>query len=281
MFGKRGFDSGLSFESHGYSDEFGFIQSYVYEIGERIGESIDGRSSTSRFRKEGSDEIVTEFDRKLSQEVMDEVNQYFPDYGIVVEDAESESGEKNFIVDPIDGTMNFAEGLPEYCVSMAVEDGGETQVAAVYAPEMDKLYTAVKGEGAFLNGEEISVADERSRDGIVYAKISDRNAGVRDVEAPVVLGLKDIEGIQVRRRGSAALDGCHVAEGAGIGQFLGAINDYDVAASNLIIEEAGGKVVMREGDYPRNEDQNYPELLAAGNQENLKMLLEQRAKTEG
>lgn len=276
VFGSEQYLPEIDLDSHKYGDEFAFVVSNAFHMGQSLSEA----SNVSKDTKSDGEEIVTKLDEGLSEGIVESINEYFPEYGIIAEDAETKTDKdgKNFIVDPIDGTMNYSEGLPEYCVSIAVEDDNRTRAAAVYAPEHGNLYAALEGKGAFKNADPINVRDRQELEGVVYAKISDRSSTVRDIEVPVVKELKSTEALQVRRRGTAALDGCHIAEGAGIGQFLGAINDYDIAASNLIIDEAGGEILMREGQYERSESENYPEMFAANNQENLEELIEKREK---
>lgn len=221
-------------------------------------------------------EKVTEVDEAVEQEVSDYLE------GLGYEVAGEELGNDTdsdgyFLIDPIDGTQNFASGAPEYCFSIAYIEDGEARAAAISAPaypegDSRKLYAALEGEGAFLSGSDISVSEADPE--VIYGKVSDRSSTVRGVERPVVDALKSQEGMQVRRRGAAALDGAFIAEGVGQGQVLGAINDYDVAASNLLIEEAGGETRMEEGKIPKNENENYPFLIAANNQQTLEELSE-------
>lgn len=226
-------------------------------------------------RRDGT-EKVTEIDGAVEEQVSDYLESL--GYQVAGEELGGEGDSDGyFLIDPIDGTQNFAVGAPEYCFSIAYIEDGETRAAAISAPEYlegdaRKLYTALEGGGVFVSGQEISVSDGAPE--VVYAKVSDRSSTVRSVERPVVDALKSKEGVQVRRRGAAALDGASLAEGVGQGQVLGAINDYDVAASNLLIEEAGGEVKMEEGKVPKNDEENYPFLIAANSEQTLEELSE-------
>ncbi|MFB6143924.1 MAG: inositol monophosphatase [Candidatus Nanohaloarchaea archaeon] len=256
-----------------YLNEFLLADHVATEAGKELSRLQDAEFE-SRVR-EGT-EKVTEIDESIEREVTEYLEGM--GYEVAGEELGSETGSDGyFLIDPIDGTQNFKVGAPEYCFSIAYIEGGETRAAAIAAPEYveedsRKLYTALEGEGAFLSGREISVGEGDME--VVYAKVSDRSGTVRGVERPVVDALKSREGVQVRRRGAAALDGAFLAEGVGEGQVLGAINDYDVAASNLIIEEAGGEVLMDEGKIPKDEEQNYPFLVAANDEETLEELSE-------
>ena len=184
VFGSEQYIPEIDLDSHRYVDEFAFIVSNAFHMGRSLSEATD----LSKDTKHDGEEIVTRLDKGLSEGIVESISEYFPEYGIIAEDAETEADEggKNFIVDPIDGTMNYSEGLPEYCVSIAVEDDNQTRAAAVYAPEQEKMYTALEGEGAFKNSDPISVRDREALEGVVYAKISDRSSTVRDIEIPVV-----------------------------------------------------------------------------------------------
>lgn len=256
-----------------YTNEFFLADHVASEAGKAL---LEAREDNLDSIQNGGTEKVTELDHAVEEEVTD----YLEGLGYEVageELGEEADAEGYFLIDPIDGTQNFKIGAPEYCFSIAYVEDGEARAAAISAPEYPegdsrKLYTALEGEGAFVSGQGISVSNGEPE--VVYAKVSDRSGTVRGVERPVVDALKSREGIQVRRRGTAALDGVFLAEGVGHGQVLGAINDYDVAASNLIIEEAGGEVRMEEGKIPKNSEENYPFLVAANNEQTLEELSE-------
>lgn len=256
-----------------YLNEFLLADHVASEAGQALLEAQSQEFESGR--REGT-EKVTEIDESVEQEVSDYLEGL--GYRVAGEELGGEADSDGyFLIDPIDGTQNFAVGAPEYCFSIAYIEGGETRAAAISAPAYPegnsrKLYAALEGEGAFLSGREVSVNDGEPE--VVYAKVSDRSGTVRDVERPVVDALKSQEGVQVRRRGTAALDGAFLAEGVGEGQVLGAINDYDVAASNLLIEEAGGEMRMEEGEVPKNDEENYPFLIAANSEQTLEELSE-------
>lgn len=199
------------------------------------------RLSTSTKLNEA--DVVTVADKESEAFIIGRIRALYPDHAILSE----ESGEDNrpgadyrWVIDPIDGTTNFAAGLPLHCVSIALQHKGVTVAGVVYLPAIGELFTAVKGEGAYLNGEPVAVASNSRIDRAVVstgfpvdkAVNPDNNLDNVARVMPQVRGL--------RRLGSAAIDICYVAAG-----FLDAywemnLHEWDVAAALLILEEAGG-----------------------------------------
>ena len=153
-----------------------------------------------------------------------------------------------WIIDPIDGTVNFANGIPLCCVSIGVEKDGEMILGAVYNPMMDEFFFAEKGAGAFLNEKPIRVSNQTQVlhsclvTGFPYTYLDMEN-GPLDIFARLVR-----KGIPVRRLGSAAIDLCWVAAGRFDGYYEHKLNAWDSAAGFLLVEEAGGKVTNFKGD---------------------------------
>jgi myo-inositol-1(or 4)-monophosphatase len=153
------------------------------------------------------------------------------------------SGSKyKWIIDPLDGTVNFAHGLPICCVSIGVEYGGEMMMGAVYNPFFNEFYFAQKGYGATLNDRRIHVSDETEVSkaclvtGFPYTYLYQPN-GPLEVFSRLIR-----KGVPVRRLGSAAMDLCWVAAGRFDGFFEHKLHAWDSAAGYLIVEEAGGRV---------------------------------------
>ena len=149
---------------------------------------------------------------------------------------------RRWIIDPLDGTTNFAHGYPRFCVSIGVEFENERAVAVVYDPLLDELYSAVRGRGAKRNGRPISVSKESDLGAALVATgfAYDVRRSAEDNLNHFAKFVKTVRAI--RRDGSAALDLCYVAAGRLDGFWELKLRPWDVAAGNLIVSEAGGRV---------------------------------------
>lgn len=200
--------------------------------------------------KEGVNNLVTEADHAAEKAILNVINASFPDHQILAEETGEivqDSGYK-WIVDPIDGTVNFAHGIPLNCVSIAVEKEGEIILGAVFNPHLNEFFFAEKGKGATLNDKPIHVSNETEAikaclvTGFPYTYINMPNGPLEIFEKFIR------KGVPVRRLGSAAIDLCWVAAGRLDGFFEHKLEPWDSAAGYLIVEEAGGKVTDLEGN---------------------------------
>lgn len=200
--------------------------------------------------KEGVNNLVTEADHAADKAIQAIIRQAFPGHGIVSEETAeivSES-EYKWIIDPIDGTVNFANGIPICCVSIGLEHNGKMLMGAVYNPNMKEFYFAEKGLGATLNDNKIAVSNKKEVlksclvTGFPYTYLDQPNGPLQVFERLIR------RGIPVRRLGSAAIDLCWVAAGRFDGFYEHQLNAWDSAAGFLIVEEAGGKVTDLKGD---------------------------------
>lgn len=201
--------------------------------------------------KEGINNLVTEADHAAEKAIMDAIQSAFPDHFILSE----ESGELKqdstykWIIDPIDGTVNFANGIPICCVSIGVEKDGEMVLGAVYNPFMNEFYFAERGQGAYLNDKKIQVGNKSSLiksclvTGFPYTYLDAPNGPLQVFEKLIR------KGVPVRRLGSAAIDLCWVAAGRFDGFYEHKLQAWDSAAGFLMVEEAGGKVTDFKGNY--------------------------------
>lgn len=199
--------------------------------------------------KEGRNNLVTAADHASENAILEVIRATYPDHYILTE----ESGEipqnsaYKWIIDPIDGTINFAHGIPFNCVSIAVEYEGEIILGMVYNPHMNELFFAEKGIGATFNEQPIKVSSETDVmksvlvTGFPYTYIQQNNGPIEVFSRFVK------EGVPVRRLGAAALDLCWVAAGRLDGFYEHKLQPWDSAAGFLIAEEAGGKVTNFEG----------------------------------
>ena len=177
------------------------------------------------------------------------IKKAFPDHQILAEEsgALEQSSDYKWIIDPIDGTVNFAQGIPLNCVSIAIEFQGSIILGAVYNPHLNEFFFAEKGKGATLNDKPIQVSKKTSTlksclvTGFPYTYINEPNGPIEVFERFVR------KGVPVRRLGSAAIDLCWVACGRFDGFFEQKLEPWDSAAGYLIVEEAGGKVTDFKG----------------------------------
>lgn len=211
--------------------------------------------------KEGVNNLVTEADHAAEKAIIDVIQKEFPGHFILSEETGEiiTNSEYKWIIDPIDGTVNFANGIPLCCVSIGLEHNGEIIMGTVNAPILNEIFFAEKGKGATLNEEKITVSEKTALinsclvTGFPYTYLDAPNG-------PLVAFEKLVRaGIPVRRLGSAAIDLCWVAAGRFDGFFEHQLNAWDSAAGYLLVEEAGGKVT----DFDGNKFSPYqPKVLA-------------------
>ena len=195
-------------------------------------------------------ELVTEADAAVEKYLLEKIQAEFPDHSINAEESgeQDRSAEHKWYIDPIDGTLNYAHGLPIYCVSVAYAYKGELQIGVICNPAMGETYWAAKGQGAFLNGEPIHVSEVDSfRDSMLITGF--RQALIDTPRSNINNFIRLSREVQtIRRLGSAALDLAYVACGSVEGFWEIALNPWDVAAGILLIREAGGIVSTLHGE---------------------------------
>jgi myo-inositol-1(or 4)-monophosphatase len=200
--------------------------------------------------KEGVNNLVTEADHAAEKAIIEVIHRHFPEHWVLGEESGSIEKESKYkwIVDPIDGTVNFAHGIPLNCVSIAIEHEGDIIMGAVFNPHLNEFYLAEKGAGAYLNGKPIHVSSQTQViksclvTGFPYTYINMPNGPLEIFERFIR------KGIPVRRLGSAAIDLCWVAAGRFDGFYEHKLEPWDSAAGYLIVEEAGGKVTDHAGE---------------------------------
>lgn len=220
--------------------------SMAKEVGAELREAF-GTDFEIKFK--GEKDIVTEMDLRAEKIIIDSVKARFPDHGILSEECDeikTESG-KRWIIDPIDGTTNYAHNLPHFCVSIAYEEDGVIQVGVIYHPILDELFWSVRGEGSYCEGScgstkrlKVSIKDKVGKSLIA----TDLPYDFRDSTDEILKHYHDfcLRGQSIRRLGSAALDFCYVASGRLDGFWLVRLKPWDVAAAGLIAEEAGATI---------------------------------------
>lgn len=227
----------------------------------RLGGSIIkkgfGKLEADQIDLKGKGDFVTDLDRSSERAILDHIRSVFPDHVFHAEESgHSGSGESlyRWLVDPLDGTANYVQGIPFYCVSIGVMREKEIHAGVVYDPERDEMFWAVRGGGAFLNGRPIRVSEKENME---YAALASgfpwRSQKFID---PYLACFKALflEAAAIRRLGAAALDLAYVACGRFDGFWEMRLNPWDIAAGVLIIQEAGGLVTDFRGeeDYLRS-----------------------------
>lgn len=208
--------------------------------------------------KVGINNLVTEFDFKSEKYIIDEIKSKYPDHQVLAEEsgysAERDSDKPLWIIDPLDGTVNYAHGVPIFSVSIAVEIAGEIVAGAIYNPMLDEIFYAGKNFGAFHNDSKINVSSENdfSRSLLVTGfpyNVNENPYNTLETFSKIIQ-----QGSPVRRLGSAALDLAYVAKGRFEGFWEVKLQPWDVAAGILILREAGGSVINYEGNEFSLED---------------------------
>ena len=201
--------------------------------------------------KEGINNLVTEADHAAERAIIEVIKNEFPDHFILSEETGEirSDSEYKWIIDPIDGTGNFANGIPLCCVSIGLEKAGQMILGAVYNPFMNELFFAQRGQGAYLNEHSIHVSEKTEViksclvTGFPYTYLDSAYGPLQVFEKLIR------KGIPVRRVGSAAIDLCWVAAGRFDGFYEHKLQAWDSAAGFLLVEEAGGKITDFEGHY--------------------------------
>ncbi|HSK99577.1 MAG TPA: inositol monophosphatase family protein [Rubrobacteraceae bacterium] len=214
------------------------------EAARAAGEVLRGAfGGEQEIRYKGEVDLVTDVDERAERMIHEMLRGAFPGYGILAEEGGSTAGEgeARWIVDPLDGTTNFAHGLPIFSVSIALERYGEIVLGVVHDPMARETYVAERGAGATLNGEPIRTSDTD----VLGEALLVTGLPYDRVDMPPALelfGRVAMVSRGMRRLGSAALDLCYVAAGRFDAYFERGIHAWDIAAGSLILEEAGGRV---------------------------------------
>lgn len=212
------------------------------EAGEIVREGF-GKNFSIEYKTNVSN-LVTEIDKKSEALIIDFIKKEFPTHNILAEESgeHGTSSEYLWVIDPLDGTTNFAHGLPIFAVSIGVQKNGGTICGAVYDIMRDEIYTSEKGSGSFCNGQQLQVSTNDDLQKSVLVTGFPYNIAENPDHAfeRFIASLRIARA--VRRLGSAAIDFCYVASGVFDGFWEVYLNSWDVCAGKLIVEEAGGIV---------------------------------------
>lgn len=243
------------------------VEGWARQVGEiqlRYFRSADLEIST----KYNDFDVVTRADKESEALIIRKINEAFPDHDILAEESGEYSRRSSWkwVIDPLDGTTNFSQGLPLFSVSIALEHDGEPVVGVVYAPYLNEMFSAVKGAGATLNGCPIHCSKKTSLNMAVVSTglpVDKKENRDNNLSAISKVGV-EVRGL--RRLGSAAIDLCYTAAGILDGYWELALHRWDISAGSLIASEAGATVGYFRPDRPYSilaaTPALYPELLA-------------------
>jgi myo-inositol-1(or 4)-monophosphatase len=205
-----------------------------------------------QIKSKGEIDLVTESDLASERLIVERIQSYYPRHAILTEESGevvavgNRNAEYKWIIDPLDGTTNYAHGYPVFCVSIALEHEGRVALGVVYDPMRDELFAAERGEGATLNGRRIRVSDTAEIGSALLCTgfpydVRERGDFARHFRQFIM------HAQSVRRDGAAALDLANVASGRFDGFYEEGLRPWDVAAGVLLVEEAGGRVTHYDG----------------------------------
>ena len=210
-----------------------------------------GELENLQVSTKGPGDFVSSADKRTEKIIIDELQKAHPEYGIITEETGiiNKSNKKNrWIIDPIDGTMNFLNGVPQFAISIGYEEDGEIKCGVIFNPIMNEMFCAEKGNGAYLNNTRIRVSNKKKINNALLVtggpKVSSK---IKDKIFLEYINIsKNVSNI--RKFGSAALDMAYVACGRFDGYWQRELNYWDIAAGIIILKEAGGFVNFFEDD---------------------------------
>jgi len=223
------------------------LLNFTIQVARDAGNLLVQRLGAAKVSNKGDIDLVTESDVASEELIIERIRSRYPQHGILAEESGeavsvgSTRSEWKWIIDPLDGTTNYAHGYPCFCVSIAVERAGVLEIGVIYDPLRDEMFAAERGQGAMLNDRRIRVSsvDDLNRamvcTGFPY-NVRERPDFARD------FANFTMQAQAVRRDGSAAIDLAYVACSRFDGFFEDGLNPWDMAAGVLLIEEAGGRV---------------------------------------
>lgn len=199
--------------------------------------------------KPGRHNLVTHYDKAAETLIYQALHKRFPTHGFIGEEqGETKKGDTVWIVDPLDGTVNFAHGIPVFAVSIAAASGKEILAGCVYQPMAQELFWAEKSKGAFLNGKQLFVTENKTLDKALLATGFPYNVDEDPLHCIETFSKMTRKGVPIRRLGSAAIDLSYVAAGRFDAYWEVTLQPWDFAAGKLLVEEAGGQVTAYNGN---------------------------------
>jgi len=214
-----------------------------------------GEIENLQVSTKGPGDFVTSADKRTEKILIDELQKAHPEYGIISEETgiiNKSNYNNRWIIDPIDGTMNFLNGIPQFAISVGYEENGEILCGVIFNPIMNEMFSAEKGNGAYLNNSRIRVSNKKKiQDALLVTGGPKGASKIRDKIFSEYVNISNYVS-NVRKFGSAALDMAYVACGRFDGYWQRELNYWDIAAGIIILKEAGGFIDFFE------EDKNLP-----------------------
>ena len=220
-------------------------------VGDLLLGGIDSNADKHARSKILPNDVVTAFDLRAEETIVEKIAASYPDHGVLSEEGTDMPGNSvyRWIIDPLDGTSNFLSGFPHFSVSLALLHRDLTLVGCIFDPSRNEMFTAVLGQGAFLNDRKIEVSPRTCvRGGLVAVGLS--SLPERAVAASERIKWLIPHARSLRVSGSACLDLAYVSSGRLDGVFYLALSLWDVAAGGLLVREAGGSFTDLEGEAP-------------------------------
>lgn len=211
------------------------------KAGNHIAKSLENTDNIETSQK-GFNDFVSNVDTEAEAIIIDIIKSSYPEHSIIAEESGSIEGKDSdvqWVIDPLDGTTNFIKGLPHFAVSIAVRIKGKTEVACVYDPMLNELFTAQRGSGAQLNNSRLRVKQLKDLQGAVLATGFPFKQKQHSESFMKIVSALFVDCADFRRTGSAALDLCYLASGRVDGYFELGLKPWDMAAGELIAREAG------------------------------------------
>ncbi len=210
-----------------------------------------GEIENLQVSTKGPGDFVSSADKRTEKILIDELLKAHPEYGIITEESgiiNKDNLNNRWIIDPIDGTMNFLNGIPQFAISIGYEEKGEIKCGVIFNPITNEMFCAEKGNGAFLNNSRIRVSNKKKiKDALI---VTGGPKGTSRIKEKIFAEYINISNnvANVRKFGSAALDIAYVACGRFDGYWQRELNYWDIAAGIIILKEAGGFVDFFEED---------------------------------
>ncbi|MBI2591399.1 MAG: inositol monophosphatase [Candidatus Brennerbacteria bacterium] len=219
----------------------------IKESGDVLKQLFGG--SIKKYEMKNKLDILAEADLKSERIIIDCIKKNFPNHSILSEEKgeENNSSEFRWIIDPVDGTINFSRGIEEFCISIAVEQNKQLILGLIYNPLSDKLYSAEKGKGAYLNDKKINVSLEKQVINTILATDNSSNVEAR-IKNYEILSKICAQVRHIRILGSGALHLARIASGEIDAYYKTKFNYWDYGAGVLLVKEAGGEITDFSGN---------------------------------
>jgi len=229
------------------------LLNFAIQVARDAGNLLVQRLGAAQITNKGDIDLVTEADIAAEELIIDRIRSHYPLHGILAEESGeavqqgTSRSEWKWIIDPLDGTTNYAHGYPCFCVSIAVEHAGTLEIGVVYDPMRDEMFAAERGQGATLNERRIRVSSVEQLNSAMMCTGFPYNVRTRPDFARDFTNFT-LHAQAVRRDGSAALDLAYIACGRFDGFWEDGLNPWDVAAGAILISEAGGRITNYENE---------------------------------